>query len=893
MPETGVIPSRAIRGQLDVATASGPRSGWAVLPTPPAPLVGREPELLAVGTVLRRADVRLLTLTGPGGVGKTRLAMDLARAALADFADGVVMVDLAVAQARDQVVETIARALDVDLARSATGEGSVLTRVTDVLRDRHLLLLLDTVERVPDIALDLPVLLARCPRLTVLTTSRSRLHLRAEHVVPIDPLPLPDQGDSTIEGALASPAVALFLERAGAAGSGFELTGDNREDVVALCRRSDGLPLGIELIAARAALLSPAIMLRRLGDGLAIEGARDLPARQRTLHATVAWSHELLDREGQDTLAWLSTCAGGFSYELAREIVTRAGVAGADPLDALVSLAANNLITVRAGDPGTGSGTRYGMLEAVRAFAAERLAASGQAPRLRRAHARAVLALIEALGDDLLGPDQAVALDTVERELGNLRVALATATETGDAETALRLGAAAVRFWDVRNYRGEGVAWLETALAMPAAATVDARYRAAASHAAGTLAEGMNDYPRAQRAHRVALSLWQGLGDARGLAATYSSLGTNAHDQGDLDEAVSLHRQAVEWSRTAGDDRQLARSLGNLGVAALFLGDDLAAAAHWRESLPLLRRIGDHRWLSTTLGNLGVVTLRRGDRDGAIEMYGEALALARQIGDRAGTTSALINLGELALASGESDRAGDLYREALDIARQTGEPRLVAVARWNLGMMAVFAADLAAGTEAIGEAIGIFAAIGDRLAIAEALEEVGARVAGSPALDATLAEAAGRLLGAAATFRTAPGPLPGMGIDPPTRDILLTVLDEATLEYILADGRAWSEREASDGLLALLPRVPTLMDAPAPGETGWEALTPAAPGGDLTKREREVLRSVALGLSNAEIAERLYLSPRTVATHLHRIYAKVGVSSRAGATRFALDNRLC
>jgi predicted ATPase/DNA-binding NarL/FixJ family response regulator len=701
------------------------------LPAPPTPLVGRERERAAVADLLRRAEVRLVTLTGAGGVGKTRLALAAAEDLLDAFEDGACCVDLAPIVDPALVLSVIARALEV----SETARKALLASLVDHLCDRSLLLVLDNFEQIVAAAPSLARLLAGCPALKMLVTSRAALRLSAEHEFPVPPLDLPDPKRlPDLEALSRYDAVTLFIQRARAARPDFQVTNASAPAVAELCARLDGLPLAIELAAARVKLLSPQAMLARLGQRLSLltGGARDLPARQQTLRSTIDWSYDLLDPAERTLFARLAVFVGGCSLEAVEAVCNAGGDLSLDPLagselalsaakgqavlDALALLVDRSLLRQAEGPDGE---PRFAMLETIREYAVERFEAGGDAETWRQRHAEYYLALAEQAAPELVGPRQASWLERLEREHDNLRAALSWALEDDQAELGLRLAGALGRFWEVRGHFGEGRGWLERTLSRwpegPAAA------RAVALNAAGSLAYHAADYERAVTLHEQALELRRMLEDRRGMAASLHNLGITALHLSDLDRAEALCAEGRALWRAVGDDRGVAISLNSSAILARNRGDHERARAHYDESLALFRGIGDTWGVGLVLNNLARVARDVEDWDRVAALSGESLALFQELGDRRGVAWVLSNLTVVAGRRGFWEQAARLHgaaealREAigavalgLSPAELAAHEAAVATARTRLGDVA-FAEAMAAGRtmppEQVAEAV--------------------------------------------------------------------------------------------------------------------------------------------------------------------------------------------
>jgi predicted ATPase/transposase/transcriptional regulator with XRE-family HTH domain len=760
------------------------------LPIPATALIGREQDMQAACERLLRADVRLLTLIGAPGIGKTRLGLQIAAHLSDAFADGICFVALAPISDPSLVIATIAQALGV---KEIAGK-PLIDRLHIYLHDRQLLLLLDNFEQVVDAAPYIAALLAAAPRLKVLVTSRITLRVSGEHEYVVPPLALPDLTRLPPVAVLAEvAAVDLFVRRALAVEADFALTDANARAISAICIQLDGLPLAIELAAARIKLLAPHALLARLGQRLTLltAGGRDLPDRQQTLRAAITWSYDLLDAPEQALFRRFGVFVGGCTLDAAEAICDSNHDLSISVLDGLASLMDQSLLRkVREPD----SEPRLMMLETIREYALAQLELSGEADALRRRHAEYYLVLAQCADPELRGSEQSIWFNRLASENDNVRAALTwSQTTTGDAVLGLRLASALGWFWWVHGPYGEGRWWLERALACGGDAPP--LVRAQALFSAGRLAGRQGDLEHARTPAEEALTLFQGERYTEGTAFALHFLGSMAIGQGDWAAAQAQLEEARLLFEQVGNTWGATFSTGGLGELALHQGDYARATALFERTLALTRKMGDTRGIAFSLNFLAELASRQGDREQARALFEESLPFVRALEDKAGTAWALSGLAEQARISRDYAGATALLEERLALDRDQGDIWGIANALQNLGYIALHQGDTSLATARFVESlsqyqdlendIGTVLCLAGLAGVAEAQRQP---------------ERAAQLLGAAAaafeTTNTSINPIDQVEYD----HILATVqshLDDAAIAAAWAAGRTFSLEQVS------------------------------------------------------------------------------------------------
>ncbi len=845
--------------------------------------IGREHEVAAIRGLLQSSEVRLLTLLGPGGIGKTRLSLQVATEMRNFFPDGVCFIPLAAISDPELVIPTIAKELDV----REVGEQTTSERLKLALRDKNLLLVLDNFEQIAAAAPQIEELLVACLTLKLLVTSRGVLHVQGEQEFPVSSLALPNLAQLPEDESLVQfAAVALFVQRARAVLPSFRIDSTNARTIAEICVSLDGLPLAIELAAARTKLLPPRALLARLSQRLQVltGGSRTLPERQQTLRSTCKWSYDLLDAREQRLFRRLAVFVRGWTLEAVEAVCYYdSDNEQKFALEEVASLLDKSLLHRVEKD---GEEARLLMLLTIREYGLECLAASGELEAARRAHGLYYLALAEEADKEREGSPQAVWLARLESGHENLRAALNWFLEGRDAESALRLSGALWWFWSLRGYSIEGLSWLNRALA--SSEGVPTWVRAKALRGAGMLALNLDNYVSSEAMLKESLELHREIGDKHGMAAAIHSLGLIAWWREEYADACALGEEMLALSREITDKGGMADALLILSHIAFAQGEYARACAQAEESLTLFRNLDDTWGRAYASIQLARVVFAQGDMARARLLVEECLAISRALGYKRGLAEAHSQSGLYALHLGDAVLARSLLEESLATFREVGDRRNEAKSLFHLAKVMAFQGDGMAAHAFYKESLTIARELNYKDLVASCLEGVAEVVLaqGQPAR-------ATSILGAAEGLREAIGAhiLP---IFRATYDRTIAAarnqLGEKAFTAAWEQGRKMAV-EQTPGMLeeAQEAEVPT---AEARQTLAVKSPSPPRYPDNLTAREVEVLRLIAQGLTDHQIAEYLVVSSRTVNSHLTSIYRKIQVSSRSSATRYAIDHHL-
>ncbi len=849
-------------------------------PIPRDGFFGRESETAEVLELLARPDISCLTILGPGGVGKTRLAMQIAHALsiqpVEPFPEGIWFVQLASINDPTLVPGQIAEVLDLELSDESPVESLI-----SFLRERESLLILDNIEQVIEIADLVSRIASECQDVKIVATSRRSLRISGEQEYTLAPLPIP-QNDSDLA---TSPAVALFIQRAHMVNPMITFDARTVETVGEICRRLDGLPLAIELAASRVKALAPSALLKQLDNRLRLltSGPRDAPVRQQTLRSTIGWSYDILAPEERMLFRRLAIFSGGFTLDSAEAIATRTGFdpTGVDVLDVIASLVDHSLIQ-SMGDESNGS--RWTMLETIREFGIEQLRELGELESVQAAHAEVQAALSAGAEYGLYDAEQTTWIRRLSDEQNNIRAALTWAINNGRRDVALRIAGPIWRYWSFRHMGLEGRTWLANVLAIPGDAQPVAF--GLALRGAGCLAEDVGDYSSAQRYHEQAREIWEEIGDRPRLSRTIDDLGNVAHDQGEFEAAIALHTEAYDIAKTSGYRRGMTRSLSNLGATSYLQGDLATARERWQATLDS-GTIDDPISQAMVLNNIGVACLQLGDLDQATSFLDQALAIHREIGTQSTTADVFINLSDVAIRRGQFEQSRSYFEEAIELYRQADDPKGLHNAHFSLGGIEIDRGNTHEALDAFAESLRFADRANNRLGMADALDQIASFTA-----DFDRVEEAAILAGSARAIRAETKSVPLPNLQQFNETLLARLrksLGEDRFDASILSGGQIPARQATARALKLAAELTTLK-APVREKRATTEL--ASDPFRLTKREIEVLRLLAEGKTDRDIAGALWISPRTAGTHVANILGKLEVDTRASAVAAAFRHNL-
>jgi predicted ATPase/DNA-binding CsgD family transcriptional regulator len=861
----------------------------ATIPLLPTALIGRGRAIATARQLLLLDGARLLTLTGPPGVGKTSLALALAMGLREHFGRGVALVDLSTVVDPDLVAATIAERLRA----RGSADRRPSERVIKTIRDREFLLVLDNFEQVIGAAPLVAELLSACSRLVILVTSRIPLRLRWEHELPISPLAVPDADGAASPDILAGvPSVALFLDRAQAVNPGFRLTAEHAPAIADICRRLDGLPLAIELAAAWTRLLPPDEIARQLTAGedahghasesaawadrvpldILADGSRDLPPRQQSLRAAIEWSHALLSEPEQILFRRLAIFVGGSTIGAingvaSHELRGTSGLTASSPLTTRYSMLDLVGALVEKGllrrEETAGAGPRLRMLETIREYARERLAASEDGATIQERHTAFYLALAERAAPELDGPDQRAWLLRLDSEHDNLRAVARRATAHRDAETVVRLGAALWRFWWLRGNAEDAHERVQAILNL-SATMPPSPGRLQALRGAGILARELGEYARARALLQESLTVAHQLGDRRAASTSLVSLGWLALQQGAHVEARSLLEASLDLARQIGDRSGTAEILGRLGYVAFAQDDRAVACTHYEQSLQIAHAIDDRRVLGEVLFFRALCHHADGELAQAQALYAQSRSILHGLRHRHELAQTLLPMGLLAAMQGDGAAARSLYREALSTAREAGNRRRQAFALWLVAGLAT--------TE--GEA-GLAVRL-DTIANIE-----------TEAMGAVLARPVRRLF----TDQVLPAyqTLDANGVEAARQSGRSTTLDQAVDEAL---GWLGAGAQGVDTVGPAKSASARVAEPPTNRLDRFDAGRSDPSPSVLTRREREVAVLLGRGLTNRQIAEDLVITETTAASYVKRVKQRLGLDTRGQVTAWAVEHHL-
>jgi predicted ATPase/DNA-binding NarL/FixJ family response regulator/Tfp pilus assembly protein PilF len=835
-------------------------------------LVGRRQEAEALSQTLRQPGTRLVTLTGTGGVGKTRLALHLLDILSGEF-DDVAFVPLSAVTTPSQVFTAIGQVFRL-IADVADGYDDQLI---ELLQGRRLLIVLDNCEQIPDGHLPVGRLLTSCPRMTILATSQAPVGVEGEQLFPLSPLPTPCGGEVDVEAIQRADAVELFAARARTVNPYFMVDSANATEIASICRELQGLPLAIELAAARSNVLSPAALLARLGQQLDVLGSgwTDAPDRLRTMRRAIRWSYELLAPEEQRLFQSLAVFEEHFSLESVEAIFDASSTDRA-AIDVLAALVDRNLVRRSTRDSHT---ERYFILNVLRLFGREQLEAEGKEQAARLAHAEVMAQLAEDAEPHLVMPDQGRWLDRLDDERGNLRAAIAWALAHGREDIVFRIAGSIWRYCASRGLITECREWL--AKALPAQGAHLTQHRTRALIGAGYLAEDQRDLDAAHRLFTQARHLAAAIGDTTNECRALIGLGTVAHDRSDYEPALQLHHEALTLARSVGDTRSIAVTLANLGSVSYFLGKPEDALRYWEESRISMAAIGDRISEAISLMNLGALSSQTGDYVAAERYQNRALALQREMNVQRDIPFTLMNLSEAALELGDLTLAHDTISEAIAMLRELGSNELLAMAYTGRARIALVEGNLPEASSFVLEAIPLLDEVENQVPIIEAIELMAeicsAHGMHGEALEFIEATRAERERTSIALYEARRQKLEQ------AEARAHAALPQAEIDSAVSSGRAQSPASLSRRAMSLAREI---VGRRLPGRTSPAIEVADLP--NLTAREAEVLTLLVQGRSTQQIADELFVSPRTAATHINNILGKLHVNSRTAAVAYAM-----